>query len=127
VTATSDRVHERAAELRDHGIEALGLAADLTDEAAGQALVTEVGERLGSPTVLVNNAGMTSVSGADGESGTLDRLSLDGWQRALARNLDTAFLTTRAVLPGMAAAGWGRVVMVSSVTGPAMAMRGEAA
>jgi 3-oxoacyl-[acyl-carrier protein] reductase len=127
VTATSDRVHERAAELRDHGIEALGLAADLTDEAAGQALVTEVGERLGSPTVLVNNAGMTSVSGADGESGTLDRLSLDGWQRALARNLDTAFLTTRAVLPGMAAAGWGRVVMASSVTGPAMAMRGEAA
>lgn len=42
------------------------------------------------------------------------------------RNLDTAFLTTRDVLPGMLQRGWGRVVMVSSVTGPLMAMRGEA-
>ena len=48
------------------------------------------------------------------------------WHASLARNLDTAFLTTRAVLPGMLERGWGRVVMVASVTGPVMAMRGEA-
>jgi len=44
----------------------------------------------------------------------------------MSRNLDTAFLTTRAALPGMIAAGWGRVVMVTSVTGAVMAMSTEA-
>jgi 3-oxoacyl-[acyl-carrier protein] reductase len=85
--------------------------------------------------VLVNNAGMTSVASpavdvsASGgaESGTADAMTFAQWRRSLARNLDTAFLTTRAVLPGMRAAGWGRVVMVASLTGPLMAMRGEAA
>jgi len=54
-------------------------------------------------------------------------MSYAQWRHSLARNLDTAFLTTRAVLPGMQLQGWGRVVMVASVTGPVMAMRGEAA
>ena len=79
--------------------------------------------------VLVNNAGMTSRSApADrtGEEGTALASSLEGWHHALARNLDTAFLTTRRVLPAMTDAGWGRVVMVASVTGPVMAMRGQA-
>ncbi len=54
-------------------------------------------------------------------------MSPEAWRQSLARNLDTAFLVTRAVLPDLVAAGWGRVVMVASVTGAAMAMRGEAA
>ncbi len=49
------------------------------------------------------------------------------WRSSLARNLDSAFLVTREVLPDMRHAGWGRLVMVASVTGPVMAMRGEAA
>ena len=63
----------------------------------------------------------------DSESGTARGMSYDQWRRSIARNLDTAFLMTRAVLPGMQQQGWGRVVMVASVTGPVMAMRGEAA
>jgi 3-oxoacyl-[acyl-carrier protein] reductase len=133
--ATTDRCHDRAAELRREGIEAAGVVADLTDEHAVARAVAEVGAELGPPTVLVNNAGMTSVAApaldvatsGGAESGTVDEMSLAQWHSALARNLDTAFLTTRAVLPGMRAAGWGRVVMVASVTGPVMAMRGEAA
>ena len=81
--------------------------------------------------MLVNNAGMTSTTvptlDAGTESGTVLDLEPPAWRLALARNLDTAYLTTRAVLPGMLAAGWGRIVMVASVTGPVMAMRGEAA
>jgi 3-oxoacyl-[acyl-carrier protein] reductase len=77
--------------------------------------------------VLVAAAGMTSVAGAPGEAGPATGLTAAGWHRALARNLDTAFLTTRAVLPGMVAAGWGRVVLVGSLTGSVMAMRGEVA
>lgn len=135
VTATTDRVHERAKELEVAGVDAVGVVADLTDEAEAVRTVEQVGAVLGPPTVLVNNAGMTSVSSpalsvdspGGAESGTAAGMSLELWHRSLARNLDTAFLCTRAALPGMRAAGWGRVVMVASVTGPVMAMQGEAA
>jgi 3-oxoacyl-[acyl-carrier protein] reductase len=126
--ATTDRVHDRAAELRATGAAAVGVVADLTDERQVDRLVQEVESALGSPGVLVNNAGMTSLGASDtAEAGTVAGLTLGGWHRSLMRNLDTAFLTTRAVLPSMARLGWGRVVMVASVTGPVMAMRGEAA
>ena len=134
VVATSDRIHDRAAELRRHGVTAVAAVADLTEEDQVRRMVERLTDELGAPTVLVNNAGMTSVTvpavdvarGGGEESGTALDLGYDQWRRALARNLDTAFLTTRAVLPGMRDAGWGRVVMVASVTGPVMAMRAEA-
>jgi 3-oxoacyl-[acyl-carrier protein] reductase len=134
IAATGERVHERAAELSASGVEALGLVADLTDETAVRGLVDLVDDRLGRVTVLVNNAGMTSQArpvlgetSGGAESGTLLELTPDAWHESLARNLDTAYLVTRAVLPGMIAARWGRIVMIASVTGPAMAMRGETA
>jgi len=126
VTATSDRIHDRAAELRGAGTAALSVTADLTDPIEAKALLERAGD-LGAPTVLVNNAGMTSVTGASAdEAGSVTATSWEAWHRSLARNLDTAFLTTRAALPAMVCTGWGRVVMVASVTGPVMAMRGEA-
>jgi len=135
VAATSERVRERADELAACGVPAAAVIADLTDELQVRRAVAEVTAALGAPTVLVNNAGMTSVtdpvldvaSSGGAESGTAAALTYDQWRASLARNLDTAFLVSRAVLPGMRAAGWGRVVMVASVTGPVTAMRGEAA
>ena len=135
VGATTDRAHDRAHELGAVGARAVGVVADLTDEGQVRDALAHVVDTLGPPTILVNNAGMTSVSdpavdlGSSGgeESGTVGGLSYGAWRRALSRNLDTAFLTTRAALPGMRQQGWGRVVMVASVTGPVMAMRGEAA
>jgi 3-oxoacyl-[acyl-carrier protein] reductase len=131
--ATTDRVHERAAEL--YGASTIGVVADLTDEVQVRRAVAEVTAALGPPTVLVNNAGMTSSAmpalsvktGGGAESGTLADTPPEQWSQSLRRNLDTAFLVTRAVLPAMTAGGWGRVVMVASVTGPVMAMRGEVA
>ena len=135
VGATTERAHERAAELRELGVHALGVVADLTDEDEVRGAVAAVVEGLGTPTILVNNAGMTSVSApaltvessGGTESGTTGELSYDQWRRSISRNLDTAFLATRAVLPHMRQQRWGRIVMVTSVTGPVMAMRGEAA
>ena len=129
VAATSERAHDRAGELRAGGVRAVGVVGDLTDPAQADELVAHVAAQLGPPTVLVNNAGMTSVNAPDvgAEGGTLLGIDPDAWRRALARNLDTAYLVTRAALPHMLAARWGRVVMVASVTGPVMAMRGEAA
>jgi 3-oxoacyl-[acyl-carrier protein] reductase len=135
VAATTNRVVARAAELEASGIASVGVVADLTEEDQVLHALAAVEHALGRPTILVNNAGMTSVSApavdvaisGGAESETASRMSYDQWRRSLARNLDTAFLMTRAVLPGMQHEGWGRVVMVASVTGPVMAMRGEAA
>ncbi|MCJ7709519.1 MAG: SDR family oxidoreductase, partial [Chloroflexi bacterium] len=79
--------------------------------------------------VVVNNAGMVSVTTPDpgAEAGDLATMPVQAWHDALARNLDTAFLVTRAAVPHLRAAGWGRIVMVASVTGPVMAMRQEPA
>lgn len=134
VAATTPRAHDRAADLARLGHTAVGVVADLTDEAAVVAAVEQVRDALGPVDVLVNNAGMTSrarpalgeVSGG-AESGTVLELEPAVWRLALARNLDTAFLVTRAVLPDMVAARRGRIVMVASMTGPVTAMRGEAA
>lgn len=135
VAATSGRALDRAAELEQQGVRAMGVVADLTDEQQVRDALARVVDGLGPPAVLVNNAGMTSLSAPaaplatadDSESGPAGELSYGQWRRSLARNLDTAFLATRAVLPGMRQQGWGRVVMVASVTGPVMAMRDEAA
>ena len=135
VAATTDRATERAAELAAAGFASVGVVADLTDENQVLDALVTVEHALGRPAVLVNNAGMTSISAptaepappGGAESGTATGLDHDAWRRSLARNLDTAFLMTRAVLPGMQDQGWGRVVMVASMTGPVMAMRGEAA
>lgn len=117
--STTDRIEQRVRQLRAKGLAADGLVADLTDEQQVATLPGEVD-------VLVNNAGMISV-GTGFESGRLDELSLKTWQAALRRNLDTAFLVTRHVAPGMVRRGWGRVVNVASVTGPVMAMRDDPA
>lgn len=135
VAATTERAHERASELLSDGVRAVGVVADLTDEDQVIAAVAEVVAGLGTPTVLVNNAGMTSLrtpaldvtSSGGQESGAAGAMTYSQWRSSLTRNLDTAFLTTRAALPGMLEQRWGRVVMVASVTGPTMAMRGEAA
>jgi 3-oxoacyl-[acyl-carrier protein] reductase len=126
LTATTDRVHDRARELEERGVPAIGVVADLTDPAASDAVVAAVTGRWGRLDILVNNAGMISVSDSDALSGGVDRLRYDEWQHSLRRNLDTAFLMTRAAVPAMRRAGWGRVVMVSSVTGSVMAMREDA-
>ncbi|MCU1440118.1 MAG: 3-oxoacyl-[acyl-carrier protein] reductase [Rhodoglobus sp.] len=124
ITGTTDRIHERAQELRRLGIDAVGVVARL--ESA--RLVGELGEALAGasiePTILVNNAGMIATGDAGMPSGDA-LMSPEEWDRSIAMNLSSVFLVTRLVLPFMRAAGWGRVVSVSSVTGPVMASRGD--
>jgi 3-oxoacyl-[acyl-carrier protein] reductase len=127
LTATTDRVDDRAHDLAEAGVQAMGLVADLTDPAAAEDVVGRVTRRWTPPDILVNNAGMVSVTDDQALSGGVDGLPYDEWQHSMRRNLDTAFLMTRAVVPAMRRKHWGRIVMVSSVTGPVMAMREDAA
>ena len=126
VTATTDRVEARVAELRTAGHESTGVAADLTTVQGADRVVAEALELGGGVDVLVNNAGMVSMAaGGDYLEGDLLGTPPERWAGSLARNLDTAYLTTRAALPHLRRSGRGRVVMVTSVTGAVAAMRGE--
>ena len=127
LTATTDRVLDRVRDLQDVGVRAMGVVADLTEPDAADDVVAAVTRQWGTVDILVNNAGMVTVSENDALSGGVDGLPYDVWQGSLRRNLDTAFLMTRAALPAMRGNGWGRIVMVSSVTGPVMAARGDSA
>jgi 3-oxoacyl-[acyl-carrier protein] reductase len=117
ISSTTDRIHDRAAELHADGVAAGGFVADLTDRAQARAMVDAVIESFGRIDVLVNNAGMIHV-GMDGQpGGPFLRLDDADWDLDLRLNLDTTYAVTRAAVPGMVERGWGRIVMVSSVTG----------
>jgi len=121
--ATSDRIHDRAAELGDA---AVGVVGDLTIEGCAEALVSAAVERWGRLDILVNNAGMTSVASGWDSDADVASLSLADWDSAIARNMTTAFLMCRAAVSVMTAAGYGRIVSVGSTTGPVNAMPGQA-
>ena len=125
VSATTDRIQDRVSELRTAGFDAAGTVADLTDADAASRLVSAALDRWGRLDIVVNNAGMISAAVPEFESGTVESMDLKTWQAALARNLTTAFLVTKAALPAMTSRGWGRIIMVSSVTGPVMAIRAD--
>jgi len=128
VAATTNRIEERVAQLQDLGIDAIGFIGDLTDESSVERLIAETRAAHGDAGILVNNAGMTSKA-KDGrnESAAAHQLTPSAFRESIARNLETAFLVSRAVLPAMLERGSGRIINIASVTGPAMAMRGEAA
>jgi 3-oxoacyl-[acyl-carrier protein] reductase len=128
ITSTTDRIQERARELAAEGADVFASAADLRDHARAQALVQEVLDRHGRLDILVNNAGMTQVgSPTETTSQPLANLSEEEWDYGIAINLKTAFNITKAVLPLMLSAKYGRIVNVSSVTGPIVSNPREAA
>lgn len=120
--STTDRIHGRAAALQAEGIAALGVVANLTDQVQVARLAESVGTWRPTVDILVNNAGMVSLVGGWDADKPLEDLTLSEWEDALARNLRTAFLTTRAFLPSMKSRGYGRIVFVSSTTGPVVGM-----
>jgi 3-oxoacyl-[acyl-carrier protein] reductase len=126
VTSTTDRINDRVSELQATGAEAIGIVGDLTDPATAPDLVESAIEHWGRLDVVVQNAGMTSISNPQ-KVGALEELDFETWQSSLSRNLDTTFLVAKACLPVMTEAGWGRLVLVSSLTGPVMATRGDPA
>jgi len=124
ITATAGRIHDRVGELASAGIAASGHVIELTEESAVQSLVGGITARTGAIDIVVNNAGMVSVHGP-AERGDIEGMSLATWRAGMERNLDTAFLVSRAAVGSMRERGWGRIVNVASVTGPLMAMREE--
>lgn len=128
LTGHSDRVHERARELTDVGLQAYAFAGDLTDADTRSHLAAWVGQHADTLHAVVINHGMTSVVAPmeeTGESGAIDNTSVELFETALSRNLSSAYGVIQTLLPQLRLSGSGRIVAVSSVTGGTMAMRHE--
>jgi 2-dehydro-3-deoxy-D-gluconate 5-dehydrogenase len=96
------------AELRRHGVKAIAVTTDVTDQAAVSAMVERVQHELGRIDILVNNAGITVRKPPH-------VLSIEEWNSIIQTNLTSAFVCSQAVYPAMKAAGGGKIINIGSM------------
>jgi len=109
VTARSSKeLDETAAAIRALGRRAEAIVCDVSERIQVDAMIARVRTALGDPLILVNNAGIAA-------SAKLTDTTDEMWDRMLRVNASGAFYCTRAVLPLMLAANWGRIVNMASV------------
>jgi 3-oxoacyl-[acyl-carrier protein] reductase len=110
-TATTEAgaaaIAERLAEIAPH---CMGAVLDVNDPAGAEALVSQVGETLGAPGILVNNAGIT-------RDQILMRMKEDDWDAVIETNLRSVYRLSKACLRGMMKARGGRIISIASVVG----------
>ncbi|MET3120886.1 3-oxoacyl-[acyl-carrier protein] reductase [Oxalobacteraceae bacterium GrIS 2.11] len=124
ITSTTDRIEQRLAELG--GAPHFCFIADLTNESQAQELVAAVIAQYGRIDILINNAGMVQTGKDESADGPhFHSTSFDQWQRDIDLNLNTCFHVTRAVVPFMLSQNYGRIVNISSVTGPLVTVPGS--
>jgi 3-oxoacyl-[acyl-carrier protein] reductase len=107
---------QTVAEIEKAGGKAIAVGADVSSSDQVSAAVEKVAADLGEPTVLVNNAGVT-------RDNLLFKMSETDWDTVMNVHLKGAFLMSRAVQKHMVAAGWGRIVNLSSTS--AVGNRGQ--
>lgn len=99
-----------ADEITALGVQAIGVAADVTDEAQARQLVAEAVGKFNRIDILVNNAGIISTA-------PLTEITGETWDKVMAVNLKGVFLCTKAVFPIMMAQRQGKIVNIASVAG----------
>ena len=122
IASTTGRILDRQRELQALGYQVAAFVGDLTDPVQ----VAQMVDAVGPVDILVNNAGMGAIS-EPLERGTFLEMSGALFARKFAVTFEPTRLVTHAVVPGMVARGWGRVVQVGSVTGPLVAIVGSSA
>ena len=98
------------ARLKEAGIRGAGMLLNVTDKAAVEQCIKAINEQFGTPTVLVNNAGIT-------RDNLMMRMKDEEWDEVIDTNLTSVFRVTKACLRGMTKARWGRIINISSVVG----------
>jgi 3-oxoacyl-[acyl-carrier protein] reductase len=126
ITSTTARIEDRASELRAGGADVSAHVADLSDPEQASDLVAAALAANGPLDILVHAAGMVQ-TGTEPLSARFAELRPEIWQRSLQINLNTAFHTVQATLPEMVERSYGRIVLISSVTGPLVTAPGDAA
>jgi len=120
--AVNDRHVDQVEPLRERlapTTRTIAVGADVTDRRAVHQMVQTIEDRLGTIDILVNNAGVLRPT-------KVVDISEDEWDLVMDVNLKGAFLCTQAVIPGMRARGWGRVVNLSSTAGKNVSTMGGA-
>jgi len=97
-------------EIVDAGGKAFAATTDVSSEDSVADMVALVERHFGRVDILVNNAGIFSTL----EMRPFDQIPLEEWERVLRVNVTGAFLCSRAVLPAMRRAGWGRIIHMAS-------------
>lgn len=100
----------RAAIEKDYGVKALYHGADVTKTDEINDMVAKAAAAFGKVDILVNNAGIQFVA-------PVDEFPEAKWDAIIATNLSSVFHCTKAVLPGMKKAKWGRIVNIASAHG----------
>jgi 2-deoxy-D-gluconate 3-dehydrogenase len=109
IVARNEAKSEAAvAELRRHGVKAIAVTTDVTDQAAVARMVERVQRELGRIDILVNNAGITVRKPPH-------VLSIEEWNSIIQTNLTSAFVCSQAVYPAMKAAGGGKIINIGSM------------
>jgi 3-oxoacyl-[acyl-carrier protein] reductase len=110
---SQDDAERTAGEAGEHGVRAIAIACDVSDDAQVREMIEQCRREFGRLDVVVNNAGTTHfVPHTD-----LEQMSEDKWDRILAVNLKGPFFVSRAAIPLMKAGGGGAIVNVASVAG----------
>ncbi len=110
-TATTDAgARAISARLKEESNSGRGARLDVNDPDSVDALVREIVQEFGAPTILVNNAGIT-------RDNIMLRMKEDEWSDVVNTNLNSVFRLSRACLRGMTKARWGRIINISSVVG----------
>lgn len=109
--------HATAEAITAAGGKAIAVGADVSDRAQVEAAVAETAQKLGPPTILVNNAGVI-------RDNLLFKMTDQDWDLVMNVHLRGAFLMTRTVQAHMTEQGWGRIVNLSSSS--AQGNRGQA-
>ncbi len=120
VTGTAQGIGRAIAEALERcGATVHGVDRDTLDVADSEQ-VTELATRIGRVDILVNNAG-----GVVGQVGRpLEEVPDEDWRAIVDANLTTTFVCTRAFVPAMKAAGYGRIVNISSGAGRSVSLTG---
>jgi 3-oxoacyl-[acyl-carrier protein] reductase len=126
ITSTTERIFERALSLNAESDRVFAAVADLAKEEEVARFVEAIAKWTGRVDILVNNAGMAQ-SGVALDGKRIEESAFVDWKRQIEITLHTAFLMTRTVLPIMRKQGYGRIVNVSSVTGPLVSNIGSGA
>jgi gluconate 5-dehydrogenase len=105
VARRADALQDWAAEVGDH---AAYVVADVADRKALPETVAAIRAPFGAPQIVVHAAGLNTRQAAD-------EVTPEGWDATLALNLTAPFFLTQALVPGMRADGWGRIVNFASL------------
>ncbi|MBI2941763.1 MAG: SDR family oxidoreductase [Chloroflexi bacterium] len=108
-----DDAEQTVGDLRERGVRAVAIQADVADDAAVRAMVQRAVDDFGCLDILVNNAGFTEFV----DFRDLDGLTEGIWDRTIDVNVKGVFFCTRAAAPHLRKQGRGKVVNVTSVSG----------